>query len=230
MKKLIFIMLATLGVGVGCGASVKPIDLHDPNIPLDARRFIADAQDAVSISRARLDDAEENYENTVRWRSELTTREMWPAGSENVVAKLDEFTDARVKMAELLRLRAEVELDLAEAKYTQATAETAMRNDIAVYDLEPIRAQSETTRNRLENVAVRIEEHRVVLDKITQEWWRVYGDFSQKNEVPAFYMSPEIMREAQARAAANQKAIEAKKAEQPAEAAEVQDGQIKLGL
>jgi hypothetical protein len=79
-------------------------------------------------------------------------------------------------------------------------------------------------------VAVRIEEHRVVLDKITQEWWRVYGDFSQKNEVPAFYMSPEIMREAQARAAANQKAIEAKKAEQPAEAAEVQDGQIKLGL
>jgi hypothetical protein len=230
MKKLIFIMLATLGLGVGCGASVKPIDLHDPNIPLDARRFIADAQDAVSISRARLDDAEENYENTVRWRSELTTREMWPAGSENVVAKLDEFTDARVKMAELLRLRAEVELDLAEAKYTQATAETAMRNDIAVYDLEPIRAQSETTRNRLENVAVRIEEHRVVLDKITQEWWRVYGDFSQKNEVPAFYMSPEIMREAQARAAANQKAIEAKKAEQPAEAAEVQDGQIKLGL
>ncbi len=194
MKKLIFIMLATLGVGVGCGASVKPIDLHDPNIPLDARRFIADAQDAVSISRARLDDAEENYENTVRWRSELTTREMWPAGSENVVAKLDEFTDARVKMAELLRLRAEVELDLAEAKYTQATAETAMRNDIAVYDLEPIRAQSETTRNRLENVAVRIEEHRVVLDKITQEWWRVYGDFSQKNDVPAFYMSPEIMR------------------------------------
>lgn len=230
MKKLIFIMLATLGLGVGCGASVKPIDLHDPNIPLDARRFIADAQDAVSISRARLDDAEENYENTVRWRSELTTREMWPAGSENVVAKLDEFTEARVKMAELLRLRAEVELDLAEAKYTQATAETAMRNDIAVYDLEPIRAQSETTRNRLENVAVRIEEHRVVLDKITQEWWRVYGDFSQKNEVPAFYMSPEIMREAQARAAANQKAIEAKKAEQPAEAAEVQDGQIKLGL
>lgn len=230
MKKLIFIMLATLGVGVGCGASVKPIDLHDPNIPLDARRFIADAQDAVSISRARLDDAEENYENTVRWRSELTTREMWPAGSENVVAKLDEFTEARVKMAELLRLRAEVELDLAEAKYTQATAETAMRNDIAVYDLEPIRAQSETTRNRLENVAVRIEEHRVVLDKITQDWWRVYGDFSQKNEVPAFYMSPEIMREAQARAAANQKAIEAKKAEQPAEAAEVQDGQIKLGL
>ncbi|QED30243.1 hypothetical protein FRD01_24025 [Microvenator marinus] len=230
MKKLIFIMLATLGLGVGCGASVKPIDLHDPNIPLDARRFIADAQDAVSISRARLDDAEENYENTVRWRSELTTREMWPAGSENVVAKLDEFTDARVKMAELLRLRAEVELDLAEAKYTQATAETAMRNDIAVYDLEPIRALSETTRNRLENVAVRIEEHRVVLDKITQEWWRVYGDFSQKNEVPAFYMSPEIMREAQARAAANQKAIEAKKAEQPAEAAEVQDGQIKLGL
>lgn len=230
MKKLIFIMLATLGLGVGCGASVKPIDLHDPNIPLDARRFIADAQDAVSISRARLDDAEENYENTVRWRSELTTREMWPAGSENVVAKLDEFTEARVKMAELLRLRAEVELDLAEAKYTQATAETAMRNDIAVYDLEPIRAQSETTRNRLENVAVRIEEHRVVLDKITQDWWRVYGDFSQKNEVPAFYMSPEIMREAQARAAANQKAIEAKKAEQPAEAAEVQDGQIKLGL
>lgn len=230
MKKLIFIMLATLGLGVGCGASVKPIDLHDPNIPLDARRFIADAQDAVSISRARLDDAEENYENTVRWRSELTTREMWPAGSENVVAKLDEFTEARVKMAELLRLRAEVELDLAEAKYTQATAETAMRNDIAVYDLEPIRALSETTRNRLENVAVRIEEHRVALDKITQEWWRVYGDFSQKNEVPAFYMSPEIMREAQARAAANQKAIEAKKAEQPAEAAEVQDGQIKLGL
>jgi len=215
-----------------CGTTVKPINLHDSNVPLDARRFIADAQDAVSISRARLDDARENYNNTVRWRSELTSREMWPSGAENVLKKLDEFSDSRVEMARLLRLRAEVELDLAEAKYIQSTAETAMRNDIAVYDLGPIQAKSETTRLRLENVSVRIEEQRAKLDKVTQDWWKVYGEYARKNEVPAFYMSPEIMRAAQAREQNARKAREARRKENPEEkpAASEKDGKIKLGL
>lgn len=226
------ILAACLLTVSACGTTVKPINLHDSNVPLDARRFIADAQDAVSISRARLDDAQENYDNTVRWRNELTSREMWPSGAENVLSKLDEFSEARVEMARLLRLRAEVELDLAEAKYIQSTAETAMRNDIAVYDLEPIRAKSETTRTRLENVSVRIEEQRASLDKITQQWWKVYGAYAQKNEVPAFYMSPEIMKSAQAREERSRKAREERRKENPEEtpAATEKDGQIKLGL
>ena len=44
-------------IGVGCGETVAEIDLHDPVVPVASRRLVADGQDAVSIARARLDDA-----------------------------------------------------------------------------------------------------------------------------------------------------------------------------
>lgn len=233
MKKSLFPITLALVLSA-CASSVKSIDLHDPNVPMDARRFIADAQDAVSISRARLDDAREQYDYAVQWREELTAREMWPKGSETVLSKLEEFADARVEMARLQRVRAEVDLELAEAKYTLTTAETAMRNDIAVYELEPLRATAESTRQRLESTNVRIEEHRAALDKTTQQWWKTYGEFASQKDVPAFYMSPEILkaskeREQQARKARDEKKKTEKKTEK-GEAKVSEDGKIKLGL
>ena len=35
---------------VGCGASVERLSLSDPRLPVDARRWVADAEDAVVLS------------------------------------------------------------------------------------------------------------------------------------------------------------------------------------
>lgn len=196
--KHLFLVLATLAVG--CSSGVKPIGLHDSNVPLDARGFVADAQDAVSIARARRDDAAKDARLTENWRSELTNAAMWPKGSEGLLKKLETFADARVEMAEILLERAELQLELAEAKYILATAETAMRNDIAVYDLVPLRATTEDLRGQIEKANGQVEDQRIKVDKLTMAWWESYGEFTQGGkDTPVFYISPEILEAAKDR-------------------------------
>ncbi len=183
-----------------CSSGVKPIGLHDSNVPLDARRFVADAQDAVSISRARRDDAVTVLRATEGWRAELTNTSMWPKGSEGLLKKLETFADARVKMASLLLERAELQLELAKSKYTLSTAETAMRNDIAVYDLKPLRDDAEAIRRQIEQANVNVEDQRTSMDKLTLSWWEAYGAFTQGGkDTPVFYISPEILASAKER-------------------------------
>lgn len=187
-------------VATACSSGVKPIGLHDSNVPLDARRFVADAQDAVSIARARRDDAATQLKATQTWRTELTNTEMWPKGSEALLSKLEAFADARVTMSKLMFDRAELQLDLAKAKYELSTAETAMRNDIAVYDLEPLRGNADAIRRNIEKASVAVEEQRTRMDKLTVDWWDSYGKFTQSGkDTPVFYISPEILTSAKAR-------------------------------
>ncbi len=199
MKHLILILILTLLVPIGCGSSVKPIDLHDPNVPLDARRFVADAQDAVSIARARRDEAADRLAFAENWQDEVTTPELWPKGSDAILQKLKTFTQARVDMSELEFEQASAKLDLAEAKYDLSTAQTAMRNDLAVYDLEPLKARAESIRGEIETLSGKIEDQRLKLDKLTLDWWKSYSKFAGDKEVRAFYVSPQLFAELKAR-------------------------------
>ena len=85
MKHITWAICIAIFSSVGCASTVEPIDLHDSNVPLEARHFVADAQDAVSISRARRDDAKVRLKSSQNWRKELMNGEMWPAGSEAVM-------------------------------------------------------------------------------------------------------------------------------------------------
>ncbi len=192
--RILFIFALSLATA-GCGQTVSTIDLQDENVPIEARRFVADAQDAVSIARARRDDASRTLAFTREWKSELLAGEMWPKGSGPTVQQLEKFTDARVRMAELFFEQAETRLELAEAKYTLSTAETAMRNDLAVYDLEPLRAETDSIRDELERIAGEIEDQRIKVDKLTLAWWKDYKDFMSKEQSLAFYVDPELLAE-----------------------------------
>ena len=220
MKHLILILILTLLIPIGCGTSVKPIDLHDPNVPLDARRFVADAQDAVSIARARRDEAADRLEFAENWQDEVTTPELWPKGSDAILQKLQTFTQARVDMSELEFEQAAAKLELAEAKYDLSTAQTAMRNDLAVYDLEPLKARTESIRGDIEELAGKIEDQRIKLDKLTLDWWKSYSKFADGGkEVRAFYVSPQLFAELKARDAD----LKAKRAEKKKEEKDAKD-------
>lgn len=205
MKALFILLPLVVVTALGCGQTVKSIDLSDENVPLDARRFVADAQDAVSIARARKDDAMRDLEFARAWRNDLLNAQMWPKGSKPTLDKLQEFTAARVRMFELQYEIADRRLDLAEAKYTLSTAETAMRNDLAVYDLEPLRADTEVIRDDLERLAGQLEDQRITLDTVSQQWWRTYKEFMGSNKSPAFYVSPELLADIKATQAERKK-------------------------
>lgn len=220
------VLWGCLTVATACSSGVKPIGLSDSNVPLDARRFVADAQDAVSIARARRDDAARELSATEGWRGELTNTSMWPKGSEGLLDKLETFAEARVAMAELLLERAELQLELAEAKYVLSTAETAMRNDIAVYDLVPLRAKTESLRTQIEKANGSIEDQRIKIDKLSLGWWEAYGAFTQGGkDTPVFYISPEILASAKERDARMKQRRKAKAAKADAEAKDNPDAQ-----
>ncbi len=175
---------------VGCGpTAVKPISLYDSVIPLDARRFVADSEDGVSVARARLSDATLNQRNVEKWASYVLDDLAWPP-DRNAASKLERLVEARVKMAEKELEFAETELELAEAKLDLVTAETAIRHDLAIYELEPLQDRTDQALADLGYLGKDIEGDQRKLEQITAEWWTAYSAFVKGGgESAPFYMS-----------------------------------------
>ena len=157
-----------------CGQHVKPISIKNPVLSEDSRRLLADNEDAVSIRRAARDDARRALA-TRRGQSENLLERDWPSGAP--IAKLEALEAAREQMAELRLEHAQAELDLAIAKYEFTTAQTAMRHDIAVYDLEPLRLAQEEARKRTDELFRKVDNQRREIDKLESTWWQAYAEF-----------------------------------------------------
>jgi hypothetical protein len=161
----------------GCGGQkVKPIDLHDETIPLQARRLVADAEDSIDIARARLDEAERQLAKTRRWRTELLERE-WPSEASSALPKLEELTGMKVALAERRVARADQQIDVARAKYRLITAKTAIRQDLAVYKLEPLRKRVDREAAQVDKLDDKIAELRGKVARLGNKWWGVFARF-----------------------------------------------------
>jgi len=182
--------ILALLLATGCGAHVKPIDLHDPLVPLESRRLLADAQDAIAIARVDDEKARQNLHMTRNWRDELLEDRRWGKVSDSALEKLEQFADARVKLAELELDKADARVDLAKSKYKLVTAETAVRHDIAVYDLEPLRDDTDGIRKEIADITGKIADQRVALEKITRSWWATYAKIMHSSAAtPAMYVN-----------------------------------------
>ncbi len=167
---LMLVMLA--GVTSAC-SGVTPIGLHDTYVPLEGRKLVADAQDAVSIARARLDDAKALEAEVKKWEGRFGEGG-WPedAGAKTALGQL---SAARLELANLERSEAEIALELAEGKLELVTAQTAIRHDLATYELEPLRKRVEGTLARLADVRGGLGLKRKELDDLTAAWWEKYS-------------------------------------------------------
>ena len=171
-----------LAAAAGCGASinVKPLRLDDSSLTQNARRFLADSEDAVAIARAWRDTAAAELERTRLWRRGLATGADALAADAKVrppVDALSRFADATVDLAEKRLALAESELALARQKFTQITAEIATQNDMAVYDLEKIRARTDVLRKDAEADNRAVEQSRRVVEELNTAWLRAYGAY-----------------------------------------------------
>ncbi|MEM7609953.1 MAG: hypothetical protein AAF411_31790 [Myxococcota bacterium] len=168
-----FVALLTLCIACG-GNTVSPIDPRDPNLPPQTREAIAGAQDAVVAARARQGIAERELSNIERWADE--TGERTPSGG--VGDALEALADARVDRAEAELKEAEKSVELAEATLELTYAERAVNDDIATYELEPIRLRVEAIQEdlnglRRERLAARQREL-----EANRSWWESYSSYT----------------------------------------------------
>lgn len=166
--------------GMACGPRVQPIDLHDETIPIEARKLVADAEDSIEIARADLDEARRDLERTIEWKNDLLGRD-WPTDADSAIRKLETMAAARVRLEELEVERAEERLDVAKAKYDLITAKTAIRHDLAIYELQPLRKTLRREEQDVEQLEGQITTHRERLARKVDEWWSAYKSYARQD-------------------------------------------------
>jgi hypothetical protein len=185
-RRIIAALVAGTLLGA-CGGGVTPIRLNDPAVPLESRKLIADTQDTVSIARLARDAAARDLARAKATRKDLVEERLWPTAMRGAVDKLTALEDRRVELARGELELAESKLALANAKYTLLTAQTAMRHDLAVYDLEPLRDEVEAARARVEGNTSKVVRMRGEVDGLTSEWWAAYGSYAKDGGKTAMY-------------------------------------------
>lgn len=176
----IAVLLCAAALSCGPSVSVKPLRLGDPSLSPNARRFLADTEDAVAITGAWRDATAVELARMREWREALT-RSTEALGSDqkakSAIAALRTFADATVLLNEKKLILADAELELARQKFVQITAEIATQHDMAVYDLEKIRKRTDEARKDFEEKRRNVEKQRRATEELNTVWLRGYASY-----------------------------------------------------
>jgi len=163
------------------GPKVEALSLRDPRLPEDALRWLADAEDEVAIGRARLDDAEDGLLVLEAYGEDLKARVGHLAQQSQKAAEVERgFADlsrARVRLQKLELQAARRNLEYAGARLTLARAETAVRYDLAVYEIEPLLERVRAAEERVAEAQRAVEERRAEVDAAADAAWSAYARF-----------------------------------------------------
>lgn len=187
MRRLIY-SLVFMSI-VGCGG-VKHLSLTDSRLPIEARRWLADAEDEVAITTARVVDAKKSLKKAEDYQTNVVKklRKSWTSGraaseGEKAWVAFNTYTEQKVRLAKAILESAETDRTLAELRLKQARAETAMRYDIAVYEIAPIVAEVEAQRKLVAESTKQVEVHRIKLEKTAGVAWQSFYQYAQKGGI-----------------------------------------------
>ncbi len=173
-------------------SGVQRLNLRDPRLPVEAKRWLADAEDEVAIARARVDDAETELTRMKAYRISVIERleDTWPvakgaatAAGESASWAFVRCSEQKVELAELELALSKKALDLAISRLTQARAETAIRYDLAIYKIETIVAEVEQQRQEVASIQAKVEEQKISVEKATDEVWKAYLKYVSKGGI-----------------------------------------------
>ena len=140
----------------------------------------------VAVARARVYDAKKQLARLESYLDRLEDTEVFPksAGSEavNVSKAFLYYTEERVELKEMELEGAGIALKLAQDRLTQVRAETAMRYDLAVYEMESIISDVETRKKEVAKIQFDIEEQRATVEKAADTLWVTYGHYVGKGK------------------------------------------------
>ncbi|MEZ4248669.1 MAG: hypothetical protein R3B99_10555 [Polyangiales bacterium] len=154
---------------VGCGGTIEALDARDPTLPLETRAWIASAEDGLIVARAELDVARVRLHRTERWVDERED-------ALGTLAAFEPLAEARLAHARAELAEAEARAALAEAKRTLVYAESAVRHDRGDHDLEPLRAEVETLRERMHAAAREASAQRTAAEEAARGFWSAYAE------------------------------------------------------
>ena len=196
LLKIATTLSVTAGLLVGCGGqNIKPVELNNPVISVESRRFVADAEDAVSIARARVSQRRDELERARQNRDDLLSREQFEEADSSVRDKLRAMLDERVELQALRTELAEADLELAQQKLELAHAQTAVRHDLRTYDLEPVRDEVEERLAEVREIKSSIADKLIDIDKVTRAWWKTYDSSVAGTELADAFFTPNLPRQ-----------------------------------
>lgn len=177
-----------LAVFSGCATTgVQRLDLRDSRLPVEARRWLADAEDEVAIAKARLEEAGAEFDKLERYHKDLTVRlqaiQAVPVEGAATADTFLAFTEQRIALKKHQRQSASDNLDLARARLTLARAETAVRYDLAVYELEPLVQDVAQRRSLVAAAEQQVELQRALVEQAADEFWERYRQYVSKGGV-----------------------------------------------
>lgn len=178
------VLAALLGLALGaCGGGVKMLATDDQRLPLEARRWVADAEDGVLVARAFRDRSERRRDEIVA-RSRSLGEEadaLAGAGGADAAERLRQVADARAELARGELRLAEAELAMAESRRAQINAETAVQHDLAVYELDPLKRATEASLTEIRRQRSVLDRQRAELEQLTSAWWDSYSRYTAQS-------------------------------------------------
>lgn len=160
---------------------VAKLSLRDPRLSMEARRWLADAEDEVVIARAGVDMAAAKLARIEEYQKTLNREDVFLPGKNADVKKMEAslaaYMDAQLALETAQLLAAEKAMALARARLTQVRAETAIRYDLAMYPMEPIVKQVEALKVEVGQANSVLEDLHVEVEKRAAQLWRDYAAF-----------------------------------------------------
>jgi hypothetical protein len=181
-------------------ANVERLSLNDSRLPLEARRWLADAEDEVAIRSAQVVDAERALAEMDAYRDNLLGQleRAWlgkkkSSGSKSAFQAFVKYTDTRKELMSAQLDLAMEEYRLAEMRLTQVRAETAVQYDLDVYEMGPIIAKVQELRKGVANMTDVVEKKRIEMEKTAAAAWNTYASFVRSGGVSnAMWFTPEL--------------------------------------
>lgn len=177
------ILIGAIWAAVGCGG-VQRLSLNDTRLPLEARRWLADAEDEVFIREARVVDAEQALAAMEDYRNNLLTHleKAWlgkkkgPNGKKAFDAFV-KYTSTRKQLMSLQLDLAIQEYELAQARLTQVRGETANQYDLDVYEIGPMIEKVTELRKGVASMTDVVEKKRIEMERTAAAAWNAYLAF-----------------------------------------------------
>ncbi len=184
---ILTIMLMLITSIIGCSNKVDSLSIQDNRLPLDSRRYLADAEDAVAIAKTFRDTAWGDLIQAQNLATRLDAELRWD-GCGDGKTEFDVVQENHLQLMQLRYQMALAALAHSNQNLVLITAETAMRQDLAVYKLEPIRAKSKQIKDTLDQIRQKVDEQFRKLEELRTKWWGVYSKCAVKGDKSNFWL------------------------------------------
>jgi len=152
------------------------VNLRDPRLSTESRLQLIEAQDAVAIAAAQVDDARRALSELSAYRKRLT-QWLGQGGGSAIAEPFSTYMQQRIQHKKLEVQTAERRLTYVREQLAMTQTEVALRNDLSSRAIGPFEIEVESARVQLEAARKRQAEQRVRTEQAAQSAWTAFSDY-----------------------------------------------------